>query len=92
HVSLEPADALPSDDHFYLPLDTPAALHVLVVEPEVEARRQPAALHLRTAIKTLGSETNQALEVIERTSATASAKDMAAADIIILAGVPDLAE
>ena len=34
HIRLEPADALPSDDHFFLALDQQAALRVLLVEPD----------------------------------------------------------
>lgn len=90
HISLEPPDALPSDDHYYLNLDTPAALRVLLVEPESDAKRQPAGLHFRTAVEALASKTNQAIDVSKRTSAAAAAKDVAEADVIVLAGVPEL--
>jgi hypothetical protein len=92
-ITLDPADALPSDDRYFLSLDAAAALHVLLVEHEAASRRLgEQGLHLRTAVDSLTAKTNQAIELVSRSSAAVTDKDMTAADIIVLAGVPELAD
>lgn len=93
HIRLEPADALPSDDHFFLALDQQAALRVLLVEPDAGsgAALRPG-LHLQTAIEVLAASANQSLELTTRTSITATPRDLAEADLVLLAGIPDLTE
>jgi hypothetical protein len=91
HIHLEPPDALPSDDHFYLNLGAPAALRIVLVVPEAtEPRPVPPGLHLRTAVEALTSKTNQALDLVERSAAAVTPRDFADADVIVLAGVPDV--
>jgi hypothetical protein len=90
-IELTPHDSLPSDDRFFLNLDTPAALQILLVEGDttpLETLRP--GYYLRTAVDALAGSTNNALELVSRTSATAKAGDFAHADVILLAGVPEL--
>jgi Aerotolerance regulator N-terminal/von Willebrand factor type A domain len=92
-LRLEPADALPSDDVFFLNLDNAGSLRVLLVEPELpgsDGRR--VGLFLETAMKVLTASKNQALDVATRTSATVTAGDLQKADVILLAGVPELSD
>ncbi len=92
-IKLEPADALPDDDQYFLNLDTPAALRVLLVEPEESVDEElQAGHHLRTAVEALTTSTNQALALVRRTPAAVSGKDFTEADLIVLAGVPELAD
>lgn len=93
HISLEPADGLPSDDHLYLNLDTKGSLKVLVVEggkTEVESLRP--GLHLRTALEALASSTRASMEVAGRPAAEVTAREITEADLIFFADVPELAE
>ena len=90
-LRLEPSDALPSDDQFFLNLDTAAALRVLVVEDEGPADESLwVGYPLCTAIGAAASTTNEAIKLIRRTTAALKVKDLAAADVIFLAGVAKL--
>jgi hypothetical protein len=92
-LRLEPTDALASDDVYYLNLDTTWALRVLLVEPEAlgpDGRR--VGLFLQTGMKALAGAKNQSLDVMSRTSASVTASDVQKADLILLAGVPELAD
>lgn len=93
HLNLEPEDGLPSDDHFYLNVDSQAGLNVLVIEGDatpVESLRP--GFHLRTALEALATASSQALHVTGKTSANVTPKEIAAADVILLADVPDLSD
>lgn len=93
HLSLEPEDGLASDDHFYLNLDAQTGLNVLVVEadsPAIEPLRP--AFHLRTALEALASASSQGISMTGKTETTLTPKEIASADIIILADVPDLSD
>lgn len=92
-VRLEPADALASDDSYFVNLDTPWALRVLLVEPDGAGGdvRGPG-LHFRAGIMALTAGRNRAIEVIDRTTASVSAGDIQNADVVVLAGVPELPE
>jgi hypothetical protein len=83
---------LPDDDVYYLSLDTALALRVLVVEPDDPdvAARDRAGHHLRTALEVLAGSGGQALEVRTRPATRVKAADFVEADIITLAGVPEL--
>jgi Aerotolerance regulator N-terminal/von Willebrand factor type A domain len=90
-LHLEPADALPSDDVFFVNLDTALALRVLLIEPESPgADGRSVGLYLRAALDALALARNQAIELATRTPASATASDVQKADVIFLAGVPDL--
>jgi hypothetical protein len=93
HFSLEPEDGLPSDDHFFLNLDTKGALRVLHVEPDSTAiETQRPGLHLRTAIEVLSAAGNNPVELVSKTPAQVAAKDISEADVILLAEVPELSD
>jgi hypothetical protein len=90
---LEPADALPSDDVFWLNLDAPFALRILLVEPDTAGPDGRAAgVFLHTAMGALNGSKNQTLDVARRTSASVTAGDMQKADVVVLAGVADLTD
>ena len=90
-VRLEPEDALVSDDVFFLNLDTSWALRVLIVEPEtLGADGRNVGLFLRAGMEALAASKNHALEVMGRTQATVTPGDVQKADLIFLAGVPEL--
>jgi hypothetical protein len=93
HFSLEPADGLPSDDHFFVNLDTKGSLRVLLVEPDSTAiETQRPGLHLRTAVEVLSAAGNNPVELVSKTTAQVAAKDITEADVILLAEVPELSD
>lgn len=90
-IRLEPDDGLPSDDRFYLNLDAPAGLKVLLVEPESTAAESlRPGFHLRTAVEALAAASGHGLELTGRTSVNVTADEISAADVVFLVGVPDL--
>jgi hypothetical protein len=92
-LRLEPADALQSDDHYFLNLDTPWALRVLVVEPEPARPDVPGVgRYLRTGVEALAAAGKGALELVSRTARGVAAGDFQRADVIFLAGVPALSD
>ena len=92
-VRLEPEDALPSDDHWFLNLDMAWALRLLLVEPPNDAPEQPGpGLHLRTALDALAASGNHSFRLVSRSATTVTATDVQNADIVILAGVPKLSD
>jgi von Willebrand factor type A domain/Aerotolerance regulator N-terminal len=92
-VTLEPPDALPGDDEYFLSLDNSAAPRVLLVEADAGADESSrTGFYLRSAIEALAPESSQGRELVIRTAASVSARDIAAADVVVLAGVPELAD
>jgi hypothetical protein len=92
-VRLEPADALPGDDRFFVNLDPSGALRVLLVEPETRSRAgRPVGLYLRAGLEALAGSGRQPLELTGRTASAVSSADLARADVVLLAGVPELSE
>ncbi len=92
-LRLEPADALPSDDVFYLNLDIPWSQHVLLIEPETPgADGRNTGLFLHAALKSLAATKNQAIDITVRASPATTTSDIQKADIVFLAGVPELSE
>jgi hypothetical protein len=92
-VRLDPPDALPDDDRYFVNLDASAALRVLLVEPETQAAGQrPAGFYLANAVDALAASGNQALALTRRGAGLLTAADCSAADVTFLAGVPDLPE
>jgi hypothetical protein len=92
-LRLEPTDALPSDDRYFLNFDMAWALRILLVEPPTDVPEQPGpGLHLRTALDALAVSGNHSFRLTNRASTTVTPGDVQAADIVILAGVPRLAD
>jgi hypothetical protein len=88
---LEPPDALPSDDHFLLPLAPGGASHVLLVEPgTVEGDSRSLGLYLRTGIEALAESGNHVLDLSRRSAGAVTGRDFQDADIVFLAGIPEL--
>ena len=92
-LRLKPSDALPSDDLFFLNLDTAIALRVLLVEPEGESPDgRSVGLYLRAGMQALDAARNQAFDLTTRTSSSVTASDFQKADVILLASAPDLSD
>jgi hypothetical protein len=92
-IRLEPPDALPDDDSFYLPLDTAATVRVLLIEGETpNTLGLRPGFHLRTALEALAASGNRSLKLVSRLARDATAKDGAEADVVLLAGVPALSD
>jgi hypothetical protein len=90
-IRLEPEDGLPSDDRYYLNLDTKASLRILLIEPDstqVESLRP--GFHLRTACEALAIASGHAIDLVTRTPANVSPEDFLSSDVILLADVPEL--
>ncbi len=92
-LRLEPADALPSDDRWFVNLDAPWALRLLLIGPASDGPELPGpGLYLRTALEALAASGDQAFRLESRTGAAVTATDVRDADVVLLAGVPKLAE
>lgn len=92
HLSLEPADALPSDDHFYLNLDSRGAVRVLLIEPESSLPESlRPGFYLRTAVEALAVAHNP-IELLSRTTTQVTTKEISDSDVIFLADLPELAD
>jgi hypothetical protein len=92
-LRLEPADALPGDDQFFLNLDARWALHVLLVEPEAPGPDgRGAGLYVRAAVQALAEAGNHSLELVSRPARAVSPGDFQKADVVVLAGVPRLTD
>jgi hypothetical protein len=88
---LDPSDSLPSDDRFFLPLAPSGASHVLLIEPAaVKDDVRHSGLYLRAGVQALAESGNHVLEVTRRTPATVTGRDFQDADVVLMAGVPDL--
>jgi hypothetical protein len=92
-LRLEPADALPSDDRYFFNLDAAGTLHILLVEPAVQGEEERGAgLYLRTALEALRASGNHSLKMARRSAGNVTAGDIKKADVILLAGVPELGD
>ena len=91
---LEPRDALPDDDQFWLNLDArAAAVRVLLLEPEttqIEAL-QPG-FHLRMALEVLSQGEAGATQVTRRRPEAVTAGEFANADVVVMANVAHLSD
>src|SRR5262249_44004976 len=86
-------DALPSDDRFFVNLDAAGALQILLVEPAPQGDEERGeGLYLRTATEALRASGNHALELLRRTAGNITTADIKKADVIFLAGVPELGD
>lgn len=94
-LRLEPADELPDDDVYYLDLDSSDASRILLIAAtaQADAAHRPS-LALETAIASLAETGSTAAEgqLIVRTPVTASAAEIATADVILLADIPGVNE
>ncbi len=89
-LRLEPPDALPSDDRWYLSLDASFAERILLLEaPDSPDGRGPA-LFVRAGLEALAESNNQALKIERRSSKSVAPADVQEADLVVLAGVPEL--
>jgi hypothetical protein len=90
-VTLEPADALPDDDTFFLNLDPPDTQRVLIVEPDttrIESMRP--GFYLRSALLALSQTDGREISVTTKPPERVAASDVESADVVILADVPRL--
>ena len=86
-LRLEPADALPSDDTLYVPLDRAGATRVLLVEPETSgADGRPVGLFIRAALAALDANQKETLDVAVKPVAAVAAEDIRRAEVVVLAG------
>jgi hypothetical protein len=92
-ITLEPPDALASDDIYWLNFNAREALRILVIEPEITQipELQPG-FHLRTALEALSSEERGRLRLTRRTESAVKASEIQDADLVALADVPALAD
>jgi len=92
-LRLEPTDALPSDDRYFLNLDASLALRVLLIEPETPgADGRTIGIYLQTATAALASDKAHSIDLTTRTSKAVAAGEIEKADIIILASAAELAD
>jgi hypothetical protein len=91
-LSLEPPDALPDDDEFFVSLDPRSALRVLLIAPETGAEATRPGFPLRQAMKALSDTGARTVRVTLRSPAIVSAGDVNANDMVLLADVPELPE
>jgi hypothetical protein len=86
---------LPDDSpggRFFVNLDPAAGLRLLLVEPEARGRAgRRVGLYLQAALSALATRGEHALALTSRTEKSLSAADVAKADLVLLAGVPELA-
>jgi len=93
-VRLEPADALPSDDRWFLNFDMAWSLRLLLIEPPSDATEVPGpGLYLRTALDALAAPPgNHSFHLTSHSSKSLTPADVQTADIVLLAGVPRLSD
>jgi len=92
-VRLEPADALPGDDVYLVNLAPAWGLRVLIVEPEATGTDgRGVGLHLQLSAEALIETNKQVLHVETRPAAQVGADHVQKADVIFLAGVPELSD
>ncbi len=90
---IEPHDALPDDDQFWLNLDTRASVRVLLLEPQgTQIETLQPGFHLRMALGVLGQGEAGAVQVTRRTPDAVADADFTNADVVILANVPQLTD
>jgi hypothetical protein len=91
-VVLDPPDALPSDDRWFLSFDGGAALKILVVEGRGDPTRSASpGFALRTAIEALSSPQASFQTTLKKNTEVEPA-DFAQVDVVLLADVPELSD
>jgi hypothetical protein len=92
HVTLDPPDGLPSDDDFFVNLDARALVKVLLVEAESsQVQSLRPGLYLSKAIEALAKD-GRSIQLTVKPHTEVQPADVAAADTVILAEVPELPE
>ena len=90
---IEPRDALPDDDQFWLNLDARGSVRLLLLEPEsTQIETLQPAFHLRKAVEVLGDAGGGAVQVTRRTPEAVVASDFANADVVVMANVAELTD
>lgn len=90
-LTLEPPDALPDDDRWWLELRPRGAVRVLVIEPEATLVNElRPAFYLRTALDALAEAEPGRFEAEFATAGTVGPADVEPADVVVLAEPPDL--
>ena len=92
-IQIEPVDALPDDDTYWLNLDPSSAIKVLLLKAQTNRieQRQPA-FHLRTAIDALALSAPRTVHLTRREPTDVLGPEIAVADVVIMADVPALAD
>jgi hypothetical protein len=89
---LDPPDGLPTDDRWYLSFDSGTPLDVLIVEGRGPGNgAAPPGFTLHTALEALSSPTKPIRAATKKFNEVEPA-DFAAADVVLLAGVPQLSD
>ncbi len=92
-LTLEPRDALPSDDEWWLVPDPRGLTRVLILATaDARAPELQPAFHLRMALAALAEGQPGVLGVEQKTPEEATPADVAAAHIVVLADVGGLSE
>lgn len=92
-IQIEPADALPDDDIYWLNLDASSSIGVLLLEARVNRIEQlQPAFHLGNAIDALASSAPRSVRLTRRLPTDVLGPEIAAADVVIMADVPALAD
>jgi len=90
-VELQPGDALPSDDVFWVNLDGRASTQVLVIEPPSSAIAElESGFHLRVALDALAQASPGGLHNTSRAPADVRSADLESADAVFMVDVPSL--
>lgn len=91
---LEPRDALPDDDQFWLNLDArAAAVRVLLLEPETtQIETLQPGHHLRMALEVLSQGETGATQVTRRRPEAVTVSEFANADVVVMANVTHLSD
>lgn len=93
-IQIEPADAVSSDDVYWLNLDSTWVLKVLVIEPEsTQIEELQPGFHLRTALESLSAASGGGSPVvIRRSGRSILTEEINEADVIMMVDVPTLSE
>jgi len=90
---LEPRDALPDDDQFWLNLDARGGVRLLLLEPEsTQIETLQPGFHLRMALEALSRGEAGAMQVTRRTPEAVVAADFAKADVVVMTNVAQLSD
>jgi hypothetical protein len=92
-IQLEPKDALPDDDIYWLSLDARGMVRILVIEAEsTQADSLQSGFHLRTALEALSYSESGSLQVVRKTPSNVASTDFNTADVVVLVNIPQLAD
>ena len=90
-MTLEPEDALASDDEYHVDLTQRLGLRILIIEGKVtEVEQLRPAFHLDTALQAISASREHAFEIIRRNASETRMEDIREASIIFMVDVPEL--